>query len=151
MTGESIVLEYDQPISLASNAKNLISLQAGYSTLDFSLRAVDNTLIITPVKTDYTSSYLHLTIGQGAIKSNSNSSLTNTEEDFYLYVSEELYGDVDSNGKVDLLDFAAIANGYNGIMETDTKWTLKKDLNRDGIVDFYDLTIAPQIRSVSGQ
>lgn len=151
MTGESIVLEYDQPISLASNANSLVSLQAGFTTLDFNLRVVDNALIVTPLKTDYKSSYLYLTIGEGAVKSQSNSNATNDKEEFFIYAKEELYGDVDSNGIVDLVDFAAIASSYNGMMEIDSKWNFKKDLNRDGIIDLYDLTIAPHTRVMSGQ
>lgn len=149
MPGESVVVEYNQPISLASNAKNLITLEDGFTPLDFNMRAAGSTLIITPLTTNYESSYLYLTIGQGAVKSKSSPDLANPEEYFFFNISNKLYGDVDSNGIVDVLDLAAIASSYNSSLETDTGWSLKKDLNRDGIIDVYDLSIWPQGRAVN--
>lgn len=140
MVGESIVIEYSQPISLANNAMRLISLKNGSTPIDMSLRAVDNTLIITPLNSNYKSAYLYLTIGKGAIKSKSNSTVTNSNEFYYINVAEERYGDIDGDGKVNALDLASIASSYNSLVDTDSRWNLKKDLNRDGIIDIYDLS-----------
>ena len=140
MVGESIVIEYSQPISLANNAMRLISLKNGSTPIDMSLRAVDNTLIITPLNSNYKSAYLYLTIGKGAIKSKSNSTVTNSNEFYYINVAEERYGDIDGDGKVNALDLASIASSYNSLVDTDSRWSLKKDLNRDGIIDIYDLS-----------
>lgn len=146
MIGESIVLEYNQPISLTSNAKSLISLSVNGKLIDFKLRVAENTLIITPVNTNYKGTDFFLSIGKGAVRSISNPTVTNHEESFVRNLTDKLYGDVDSNGIVDLRDFSAIAASYNCFMDTDSGWSFSKDLNRDGIIDVYDLCIAPTVR-----
>ena len=60
--GESIVVEYNEPISLASNANSLIMLGDEYSKFDISLRAVGNTIIITPLAIEHKYSELYLII-----------------------------------------------------------------------------------------
>ena len=106
--------------------------------------AVGNTIIITPSnRTKY--SELYLIIEEGAVTSKSNPNIICPDQFIIIPIKDNLYGDVDSNGIVDILDFAAIASSYNSVLETDPGWSFEKDLNRDGVIDMYDLCATPLV------
>lgn len=53
--------------------------------------------------------------------------------------SEELFGDANKNGTIDLEDLSLIAKDYNKNSKDADFWNYKEDINRDGIIDIYDL------------
>lgn len=46
--------------------------------------------------------------------------------------------DINKNGKVDILDLAAVAKNYN-VKNTDVNWASSLDFNKDGKIDIFDL------------
>ncbi|MDP4144000.1 MAG: IPT/TIG domain-containing protein [Bacillota bacterium] len=48
--------------------------------------------------------------------------------------------DINSDGKVDILDLASVAKNYN-MKSTNTNWISRYDFNKDGIIDIYDLVL----------
>jgi len=51
-----------------------------------------------------------------------------------------IIGDFDGNGKIDILDLASLAINYNCKLG-DSYWDAKYDLNKDYILDIYDMVI----------
>jgi parallel beta-helix repeat protein len=70
---------------------------------------------------------------------------TNLQDNTYLAgtVRIKMMGDVDGNGRIDILDIAAIAVSYQ-TKSGDSRYRLNRDLNRDGIINIVDVTLAAQ-------
>jgi len=137
--GEKLVLEFNEPISLSENAASLISLCQNDIKININLLSISNKLIITPLDIINSYSFVDLVIGQGALISNAGAE--NMKEVYLIYVRNGLYGDVDNNKVIDAMDLAAIAQSYNESLENCVTWNERMDINRDGVIDIYDLTI----------
>lgn len=137
--GEKLVLEFNEPISLSENAASLISLCQNDIKININLLSISNKLIITPLDIINSYSFVDLVIGQGALISNAGAE--NMKEVYLIYVRNGLYGDVDNNKVIDTMDLAAIAQSYNESLENCVTWNERMDINRDGVIDIYDLTI----------
>ncbi len=70
---------------------------------------------------------------------------TNLQDNTYVAgtVHVKMIGDVDGNGKVNILDIAAIAVSFLS-KSGQTKYYLNRDLNRDGIINIVDVALAAQ-------
>lgn len=137
--GEKLVLEFNEPISLSENAASLISLCQNDIKININLLSISNKLIITPLDIINSYSFVDLVIGQGALISNAGAE--NMKEVYLIYVRNGLYGDVDNNKVIDTMDLAAIVQSYNESLENCVTWNERMDINRDGVIDIYDLTI----------
>lgn len=54
------------------------------------------------------------------------------------YELDPLQGDVNGDGKVNLIDLRAVANAF-GSKPGDTEWIQSADINRDDIINIFDL------------
>jgi hypothetical protein len=70
---------------------------------------------------------------------------TSLQDNTYLAgtVRVKMMGDVDGNGRIDILDIAAIAVSFL-TKSGDSRYRLNRDLNRDGIINIIDVTLAAQ-------
>ncbi|NLK28052.1 MAG: hypothetical protein GX306_06885 [Clostridiales bacterium] len=132
-------MEFTEPIYLSENADNLIFLSQNDMNIKINLRSIHNKLIITPLELIDNNSFVDLIIGQGALLTSSDTG--NKAEAYSIYVGTGLYGDIDQNKVVNTLDLAALAQSYNESIDSCVTWNKIKDMNRDGVIDIYDMTI----------
>jgi hypothetical protein len=62
------------------------------------------------------------------------SGVTNFSFDIVILASPYLFGDVDSDGRVDVMDLAVIARAFSSVPGS-VKWNSNADVNGDGAVD----------------
>jgi C1A family cysteine protease len=139
--GEKIVLEFNEAIGLKSNAKELVSLEGYYSAIRYKIdiAVFDKTLIITPLESTVDEPYLNLRINHGAIYNLSNEAITNQGEVLDFSMNYKYYGDLDNNDIVDISDLEVLDSSYNENINSSENWEPSKDLNKDGIIDIFDI------------
>jgi hypothetical protein len=62
------------------------------------------------------------------------------DSNFEIYLKGSLAGDVNSDGRIDVVDFAWVAIAY-GTQQGDVYYNYAADINRDGIVDISDIWV----------
>ena len=141
--GEKLVLEFNEPIALASNASSLIYLSDYWNENNYkiNLKTAGNTLVITllsEIPKDY---YVILNIDEGAVLNRNNKSIKNSALYLDISTSSNYYGDFNKDNSVNILDLAKLSSQYNTTVDKATDWDSAKDLNEDGVIDIYDLAI----------
>ena len=70
---------------------------------------------------------------------------TSVEDNTYVTgnVHIKMIGDVDGNGKINIIDIAQIATSFASKVG-DSRYRLGRDLNRDGIINILDISLAAQ-------
>lgn len=141
--GQKLVLEFNEPIALASNASSLISLSNQYdeSSYKINLKTAGNTLIITTLSEIPTDSYIALDIADGAVLNKNNNNIRTSSIHLDIFTSINRYGDFNKDNSVTILDLAQLSSQYNTTIDKAGTWDFAKDFNEDGVIDIYDLAI----------
>lgn len=142
-SGQRIVCEFSEPVSLAANVSSLISLNNKYEdgSYKINLKTSGNTLIITPLSEIPKDTELSLNIGTGAVINRNNTSIKNQSLSADIFTDSDRYGDFNKDNSVTILDLAQLSEKYNTTIDKAADWDSAKDLNEDGVIDIYDLTI----------
>lgn len=112
--------------------------------IDSAVSIEGNIIFIKPLKAmDYKTTY-RVNIPSGAVVDYVGNGLA-VEYNLSFTTAEEIlepppYGDFNNNNKIDSTDMDFLADYYN-VKEGDIGWDANLDINKDGIVDIYDIVL----------
>jgi hypothetical protein len=121
--------EGDQPLLLNVTPTNYSPANAS-RYLNFTWTCVD--IEIVPNKTVLVTQSLHVSPAAGGI--------SNFGFDIVFGGKAYILGDINGDGRVDILDATLLANAFNSRLGA-TNWNPKCDLNGDGVVNILDAII----------
>jgi hypothetical protein len=103
-----------------------------------NLSVGDSRTVICPWNTSGLAPYYNWTISAQAPLGGDVNPNDNTLVDGQVYV--KMFGDVNANGHIDLLDLVAAAIAF-GSKPGEERWNPQADLVQDGVINVFDLTM----------
>lgn len=135
----AVNLYFSKTIKLSSNYSNIKITDDNANLVDSSTLLNDNILTIIPkTSLNYNETYT-VTIPQDSISDLNNNELS-SDITFKFSTKNSNDKDVNQDGKVDVLDLAALGIHYN-TTAYNSSWDSDYDINGDGIIDLYDLIL----------
>lgn len=106
---------------------------------DADMKANGNNYTLTPKSWNSTiAKGEKLTLTGGCAGDVGNLTLQNIKFNSDSIISEDVEGDINGDGIVDISDLSAVAALYR-VKSTDSKYNAKADFNNDGIIDIFDI------------
>jgi C1A family cysteine protease len=140
-TGDKLVFKFIEPITLSTNAVNLIFLKGKETGIRYNvgIEVSDNTLTITPLSNISKDIKLYLDIQPGAVLCKYNTDIISGGSQIEIYRNNGIYGDINYDNKVDIYDLEILTFSYNDEIISSPNWDAIKDQNYDGIIDIFDI------------
>jgi len=140
---EEIIIEFNKALSeIILEEAFILEDEEGYIQPISATMQDDKLSIVPKTNLKYDRLYI-LTVKPQSIK-DVDGDILNNEYKYKFTTSAFTEGDINNDGKIDLLDLAELSKSY-GLKKSDPEYDITTDINHDDIVDIYDLIILAKI------